>query len=176
MLKHALIACLSTGMTSAFAVEIPQVRNHAPTVVGVNVSFEAGDNTPTLAAAAFVEMEMPCSAVATHCPCASSVVLVIIRRLSHHQLLLSVLLSHTTHAFVSSLPSPSRGTTTMFNTVPQRGGLGSCTGGGGATRRREGRIVLARCDGREQRRRLRRIVQGCLCDGRRGRVRCQWVR
>ena len=33
--------------------------------------------TPTLAAAAFVEMEMPCStAVATHCPCASSV--------SHH--------------------------------------------------------------------------------------------
>ena len=33
-----LIACLSTGMTSAFAVEIPQVRNHAPTVVGVNVS------------------------------------------------------------------------------------------------------------------------------------------
>ena len=45
----------------------------------------------------------PCQA--THCPCASSVVLVIIRRLSHHQLLLSVLLSHTTHAFVSSLPS-----------------------------------------------------------------------
>ena len=60
LLKHAamflvLIACLSTGMTSAFAVEIPQVRNHAPTVVGVNVSFAAGDNTPTLAAAAFVE-------------------------------------------------------------------------------------------------------------------------
>ena len=43
LLKHAamflvLIACLSTGMTSAFAVEIPQVRNHAPTVAGVNVS------------------------------------------------------------------------------------------------------------------------------------------
>ena len=119
MLKHAAIACLSTGMTSAFAVEIPQVRDHAPTVAGVNVSVEAGDQsnavnctlpagTPTLAAAAFVEMEMPCSAVATHCPCASSVVLVIIRRLSHHQLLLSVLLSHTTHAFVSSLPSLPR--------------------------------------------------------------------
>ena len=49
-LKHAamflvLIACLSAGMTSAFAVEIPQVRNHAPTVAGVNVSVEAGDQS-----------------------------------------------------------------------------------------------------------------------------------
>jgi hypothetical protein len=45
-LKHAamflvLIACLSAGMTSAFAVEIPQVRNHAPQ----KVSVEAGDQS-----------------------------------------------------------------------------------------------------------------------------------
>ena len=86
LLKHAAMflvwtACLSAGMTSAFAVEIPQVRNHAPPVVGVNVSvshskqatLESNDADCSAASARrrwllllLLRLEMPCSAVATH--------------------------------------------------------------------------------------------------------------